>query len=215
MLHIMAADAKIRSEQQVDAVFNVKLLDPRLHNIVATHMIHRMCVTTNINAPCMVNDVRSRKFPKQFRDATSIDSDENLKYRRTNDGRSASIGDVQFDNRHVVPYNPYISLLLNTCINVEVCGYIQAVKYLYKYVYKGPEKAVQITGQQKATSRNEIDAHLNDRYVCAPEAVLQYDCQTKSDTVGSFSLPAKHTRLLPEPMTQRGLTRHQATVSGR
>ncbi|WKX98137.1 hypothetical protein Q1695_013657 [Nippostrongylus brasiliensis] len=191
MLLIMTADSKPRSEQQVDAVVNATLPDPltkqRLHNIVATHMIHRMCVTTNVNAPCMVNGVCSKKFPKEFRDATSVDSDGYPKYRRPNDGRSVSIGDIQYDNRHVVPYNPYISLLLNAHINVEVCGYIQAVKYLYKYVYKGPDRAsLRITGQQSATSRNEIDAHLNARYVCAPEAVhhiLQYDCQAKSDTV--------------------------------
>ncbi|VDL72035.1 unnamed protein product [Nippostrongylus brasiliensis] len=183
MLPKMAADAKPRSGQQVDAVVNAILPDPltkqRLHNTVATHMIHRMCVTTNINAPCMVNGVGSKKFRKEFRDATSIDSDGYPKYRRPNDGRSVSIGDVQFDNRHIVPDHPYISLLLNAHINVEVCGYIQR-----QSTYIRSDRAFpRITGQQRATLRKGIDTHLNARYVWLPEALLQYDCQTKSDTV--------------------------------
>ncbi|VDL70370.1 unnamed protein product [Nippostrongylus brasiliensis] len=188
---LILPDAKPRSEQQVDAVVNATPPDPltkqRFHNIVATHMIHRMYVTTNINAPRTVNCTCSKKFSKELRDATSIDSDGYPKYRRPNDRRSVSIGEAQFVNRQVVPYSPYIPLLLNALINVEVCRYIPAVKYLYKYVYKEPVRAsLRITGQQSAASRNEIDAHLNARYVCAPEAVhhiFQCNCQTKSYTV--------------------------------
>ncbi|WKY01339.1 hypothetical protein Q1695_015384 [Nippostrongylus brasiliensis] len=75
----MAADAKPRSEQQVDSVVCATLPDlaaqPRLHTIIATHMIHRMCGLTNIHAPCMVNGTCSKKFPKDFRDAASLDDD--------------------------------------------------------------------------------------------------------------------------------------------
>jgi hypothetical protein len=41
----------------------------------------------------------------------------------------------------VVPYNSYLSLLFNCHINVEVCTSVAAVKYLYKYVYKGHDRA--------------------------------------------------------------------------
>jgi hypothetical protein len=41
----------------------------------------------------------------------------------------------------VVPYNPYLSLFFNCHINVEVCSSIAIVKYLYKYVYKGHDRA--------------------------------------------------------------------------
>jgi hypothetical protein len=41
----------------------------------------------------------------------------------------------------VVPYNPYLSLLFNCHINVEVYTFVAAVKYLYKYVYKGHDRA--------------------------------------------------------------------------
>ncbi len=50
-------------------------------------------------------------------------------------------GGFAFDNRWVVPYNPYLSLLFNCHINVEVCTFVTAVKYLYKYIYKGHDRA--------------------------------------------------------------------------
>jgi hypothetical protein len=46
-----------------------------------------------------------------------------------------------FDNRWVVPYNPYLTMWYQCHINVEVCSSITAVKYLYKYVYKGHDRA--------------------------------------------------------------------------
>ncbi|KAL4420395.1 hypothetical protein ABPG75_010051 [Micractinium tetrahymenae] len=48
-------------------------------------------------------------------------------------------GAVPLDNRWVVPYNPLLLQLLQCHINVEVVSSISVVKYLYKYVYKGPD----------------------------------------------------------------------------
>ncbi len=47
-----------------------------------------------------------------------------------------------FDNRWVVPYNPYLTMRYQCHINVEVYSSITAVKYLYKYVYKGHDRAL-------------------------------------------------------------------------
>lgn len=41
------------------------------------------------------------------------------------------------DNQNIVPYNKYLCMRYNAHINVEVCSTIKAVKYLFKYVYKG------------------------------------------------------------------------------
>ena len=45
------------------------------------------------------------------------------------------------DNRWVVPYNAYLLRMFNCHINVEVCYSIKAAKYLYKYIYKGHDRA--------------------------------------------------------------------------
>jgi hypothetical protein len=39
-----------------------------------------------------------------------------------------------------MPYNLYLLRLFNYHINVEACGSIKAVKYLFKYIYKGHDR---------------------------------------------------------------------------
>ena len=46
------------------------------------------------------------------------------------------------NNSWVVPYCPYLSLRYNCHINIEICISALAAKYLYKYVTKGPDRAM-------------------------------------------------------------------------
>ena len=52
------------------------------------------------------------------------------------------VGGIELGNRCVVPYNSYLLLKFNAHINVEICSTASAVKYLYKYVYKGHGRAI-------------------------------------------------------------------------
>ncbi len=81
----------------------------------------------------------------------------------------------------MVPYNPYLSLLFNYHINVEVCTSVAAVKYLYKYVYKGHNRAQVDVGPVDAVApdgttpaqprmRDEIKIYQDGQYVLASEA---------------------------------------------
>jgi len=90
-------------------------------------------------------------------------------------------GGFAFDNRWVVPYNPYLSLLFNCHINVEVCTSVATIKYLYKYVYKGHDHAqVDVGPVDVATPdgaapaqplmRDEIKIYQDGRYVSASKA---------------------------------------------
>ncbi|KAK6031189.1 hypothetical protein OSTOST_02664 [Ostertagia ostertagi] len=84
----------------------------------------------------------------------------------------------------VVPTNPYLIMKYDCHINMEICGMISAVKYLYKYVYKGPDRAnINIEG---AGENDEIKQHLNTRYVCAPQSLYRifgFPLQDRSHTV--------------------------------
>lgn len=44
-------------------------------------------------------------------------------------------------NEWVVPYNPYLLRKFQCHLNVQVAANIGVVKYLFKYVYKGPDRA--------------------------------------------------------------------------
>ncbi len=95
------------------------------------------------------------------------------------------------DNRWIVPYNLHLTTKYHTHINVERCSSISAVKYLYKYVYKGPDRATAIVKRQVHTpgqennaqvvvpngewqNRDEIKAYLEGRYVSASEASWRF-----------------------------------------
>ena len=55
------------------------------------------------------------------------------------------------DNTWVVPYNPYLSGKYKAHINVEVCGSVQAIKYINKYIYKGPDRTTVELGLGEGT----------------------------------------------------------------
>jgi hypothetical protein len=85
---------------------------------------------------------------------------------------------VELDNRWVVPHNVYLLTKYDSHINVEVCNNIRAVKYLFKYVYKGHDRAtVEISRQSdNATEENVVEAdeikkYLDCRYVFTLEVV--------------------------------------------
>ncbi|GBM26335.1 hypothetical protein AVEN_239339-1 [Araneus ventricosus] len=106
-------------------------------------------------------------FPREFRTQTTMNVSGYPLYRRRP-------GDTEFvrgrgtENRFVVPYNPYLLLKYNTHIIVEFCIFLRAVKYVYKYIYKGFDCAnmVLTAGQ---VQYNKIANYIHARYVSALE----------------------------------------------
>ncbi len=78
-------------------------------------------------------------------------------------GRTLLVHGVELDSRWVVPHNVYLSTKYNAHINVEVCNNIRAVKYLFKYVYKGHDHAtIEISCQSdNATEGDVVEANEN------------------------------------------------------
>ena len=68
-------------------------------------------------------------------------------------------GGVEFEvnNTMVVPYNPSLSLEFNCHINVEKSNTARNTKYLYKYLTKGPDRAmVSVEAEDCEQPRDEI-----------------------------------------------------------
>jgi hypothetical protein len=152
LLTLDAAD-KIYSARHVDATCCAEIpnkdADLELYDIVVNNMIHGPCGEQyNPDAPCMQDSKCSKRFPKPFCDETIREEGKYAIYRRRDDGREVlkpcrrQGAPIALNNCWVVPYNPYLSKRYKAHINVELCGSLKAMKYLYKYCYKGPNKAM-------------------------------------------------------------------------
>jgi hypothetical protein len=110
-----------------------------------------------------------------FESQTRMEENGYPHYRRRNNGRgfdkpiqaNGSRFNYRIDNRWIVPYNPYLTWKYKAHINVEICGSVQAVKYIHKYIYKGTDRAT----LQMENNEDEIKQYLSGRYIGPTEAM--------------------------------------------
>ncbi|XP_073152071.1 uncharacterized protein [Henckelia pumila] len=175
MLIIFQNNDKLCSPDQFDSIVCAeipsKTEEPNLHRSVLAHMVHGPCGLVNPNSPCMINEKCKKNFPKPFAEYTSRGNDSYPLYQRHEGAQVSVPNNHEFfiDNGWVVPYNPYLLLKYDCHINVEVCGGIKCVKYIYKYIHKGPDRvALEIRNGQNC---DEIQQYVDGRWICAPEAL--------------------------------------------
>ena len=83
------------------------------------------------------------------------------------DGVNVQWGDEGiYDNRWIVPYNSYLIRRYKAYINVEICTTLQAIKYIYKYVYKKRNKAT-----LEIANTDKIKRYVTCRYISPSQAV--------------------------------------------
>jgi hypothetical protein len=83
----------------------------------------------------------TKKFPFEFCEETSLDQEGYATYKRSNNGKFVYKKGVPLSNQNVVPYNKYLLKRFQAHINVVKVANIKAVKYLYKYIFKGLDGA--------------------------------------------------------------------------
>ncbi|KAG2779587.1 hypothetical protein PC129_g22883 [Phytophthora cactorum] len=214
ILVILAEEDKPRTRQIIDKMVSAELPDkeknPQFYETVTTCMIHGPCGAAYPNAVCMKDGKYTKGFPKSLSEvANSHVAGYPVYRRRRRAGGVVLINGKENDNetinQWVVPYNPYLSQKYNCHINVEVCKAITAVKYLYKYVYKGSDKAV-ITveavrgeGNQTQIEPNEILRFLNARYISPVEAcirLLDYSVQSKMHAITQLTIHLENEQMV-------------------
>ncbi|GKA93713.1 ATP-dependent DNA helicase PIF1 [Tanacetum coccineum] len=112
---------------------------------------------------------------------TVLDEDGYPIYRHQENKASFKKGKFTFDNRHMVPHSRYLLLKYQEHINVEWCNKSKAIKYLFKYLNKGPDRATIVIKEnvqkgdhvtsEKVVAVDEINNYLNCRYLAPCEAV--------------------------------------------
>ncbi|XP_028053298.1 uncharacterized protein LOC114257721 [Camellia sinensis] len=175
MVIILDENDKLRTPDDYDNIvideIPDKRLEPRLYSAVLKHMIHGPCGMYNEQSPCMTNGQCKRRFPKPFSPITTLGNDSYPVYRRR-EGESVPLESnpsILVDNSWVIPYNPWLLLEYDCHINLEICSSVTSVKYLYKYVYKGPDRvALEV---RQGPNYDEVQQFIDGRWVCAPETL--------------------------------------------
>jgi hypothetical protein len=126
----------------------------------------------------MKEGVCSKRFPKSFSEDTSVDQSGFPVYRRRVDGRTVKKDGHYLDNKWVVPHNVALLKRYQAHINVEWCNKTNLVKYLFKYITKGPDRAnvvlrplgVSHEGRDGEEGVDEVAEYISCRYLSACEA---------------------------------------------
>jgi PIF1-like helicase/Helitron helicase-like domain at N-terminus len=174
ILLILDTSDKTQTSEDVDTIVSTEIPDqtkhPELYETVINTMLHGPCGPSITDASCMINDKCSKRYPKNYCDHTKIISGTYPEYRRRDNGVFVMKGPHQFTNCDIIPYNPFLSAKYNCHINVEIANSILAVKYLYKYIYKGHDRTCISIEREQGIPIDEIKEYLDSRYVSACEA---------------------------------------------
>uniref|UniRef100_A0A453A415 Helitron helicase-like domain-containing protein n=1 Tax=Aegilops tauschii subsp. strangulata TaxID=200361 RepID=A0A453A415_AEGTS len=130
---------KLTCPEQYDRLISAELPNKKkyleLYKLVVKHMMHGPCGALNPECSCTKGRPSCKNhYPRPFNAATLQGKDSYPLYRRREDGCKAMVRKEWLDNRWVVPYNPHLLRYFNCHINVEACGSIKAVKYMFKYI---------------------------------------------------------------------------------
>ena len=196
-LIILESEYVPRSPEDIDKIVSAEIpdpeLNPKLHAIITQNNMHGPCGKLKPTSPCMEtrdNGLKycTKEFPKDLQKGTSVTEYSYPKYRRrsTADGgrtvvKMVSGKPVVLDNGYVVPYNSYLSEKFDAHINVELVTSVVSVKYIYKYITKGPDRCIATLkkgkdgGGDDTTEKpvNEVENFINARYLGASESILK------------------------------------------
>jgi hypothetical protein len=174
----LSGQNKLTTGNDIDGIISAELPDsvryPRLSEAVSKFMIHGPCGGPFKGSPCINSVGKCSKFyPKKFRTSTTFDQDGYPCYKRRNTGLTIQKKGAKIDNRFVVPYNPYLLVRYSGHVNVEYCNKSNSIKYLFKYVNKGPDRATLelSSAGDKSKEMDEIKQYYECRYVSPCEAV--------------------------------------------
>ncbi|GJZ08211.1 DNA helicase PIF1, ATP-dependent [Tanacetum coccineum] len=155
-----------RTPSDIDDIISAELPSPTdypdAYKIVTDYMLHGPCGKDARNAACTTNGKCSKHFPKKILAETFLDEEGYPHYQRRDNKVTFKKGKFAYDNKHVAPHNRYLLLKYKAHINVEWCNRSKAIKYLFKYLNKGPDRATVV-----------IEENVTKGTAMAPEKVLE------------------------------------------
>jgi hypothetical protein len=205
ILLFLQPSSKYPTPDDINKIISAEIPDPvnqsELYNLVKTHMIHGPCRIPNSSSPCIKDGKCSKYYPKKFQQATVVDQDGYPVYRRRDHGYTIEKNGVSLDNRDVVPHNRQLLLKYHAHINMEWCNQSNSIKYLFKYIHKGEDRATVILST--GNKYDEIQMYLDARYLSAGEAswrIFGFELQHRQPSVQrlQFHLPDEQMVVFPD-----------------
>ncbi|SCZ88986.1 BZ3500_MvSof-1268-A1-R1_Chr1-1g00874 [Microbotryum saponariae] len=177
ILLIMVSEDKPKTNDDYDKIVTAEIPDPdkfpALFETITNCMLHRRCDRPGKHTCHDDHGKCTKGFPKRLQPRMTSEDGGYPHYRRRGIHQYVKFpGTAQeevFTDANVVPTNPFLASKYNCHVNVEIASGVAAIKYLYKYVYKGHDRTSFTIDEPGA--RDEINNFLDARYVCAPEAI--------------------------------------------
>lgn len=110
---------------------------------------------------CLQGGKCNKHFPKKFYEQTIIREDGFPSYKRRDIGLSIKKKGIVLENRYVTPFNRNLLAKFNAYINVKACNHFRSIKYLFKYINKGPDRATTIFEETNdSPTKNQRQTHI-------------------------------------------------------
>lgn len=159
-------------DKVVSAEFPDRESDPITYISVCQLMIHGPCVIMNHNCQCMIKGKCSKHNPIKVNYETTIDKHGFPK--RNSDNFVTTSSGVNLDNCRVIPHNASLVVKYQAHINVEICYRAKSIKYLFKYINKGHDRAAVIE-ENNVTNQNfvrevDVKTYIDYHYIFDSEA---------------------------------------------
>ncbi|CAN1746381.1 ATP-dependent DNA helicase PIF1 [Linum perenne] len=169
--------------------------DPLGYDAVTKFMMHGPCGQDRPSSPCMKEGKCSKYYPKTYVHETTFDANGYVTYRRRQTGITTVKSGIPLDTLSVVPYNRDLLIKYQAHMNVEICHKGQLIKYLFKYILKGPDRSVE---QDPPKPRDEIAEYLDCRSISSYEAswrLFQFPIHERTPSVFRLDvhLPGQQT----------------------
>ncbi|XP_028801522.1 uncharacterized protein LOC114756750 [Neltuma alba] len=182
----LANQSHLDSPQEIDRVISAEIPNkneqPELFEAVSNYMMHGPCGLANPKSPCMVN----------------------ANQKNSEDGEERKVGHGP-PGINSPPPKPTVGGRVppTAHLNVERCKHGESIKYLFKYVSKGHDRATiafydESSSGEREVVHDEIKMYYDVRYLSPCEAVWRifgFDINYRTPSVErlSFHLPNQQT----------------------
>lgn len=156
----LSEEDSLTDPSQLDEIIWAEIPDPNrdkdLYEKVISHMRHKC------DERCLENGKCKSYYPKPYSNTTVMVENGRTMYRRRNIRQVILPDKTILTNRNIVPYNPYLIKKYNCHVNVEWCSSVNAVKYLFKYIFKGYDLCHTIIQDQKSNIKTKYNQDQDD-----------------------------------------------------